>query len=381
MASIRVSRRRFIGTSIVTGLAGMVPWGATSGETGTLGMDVGARKLTLRVTGNSSDGYGVTVLCGGKPIVQHNGGGEFSAIFQNEERSLEDRTENWRASAWTGDEAHITLHGECKLPNLNATLVARVEYEVITPQVVRKRIRFHQVDMYMLFCQVTNSLEPLEPPAKFWSFNQEECQGGALREYYPAAGFRTKAGVTVGLLTDSGYRNHWSRIIRRDGKPLKPALLQISDANLNYIPRAEKPAVEQTFGEALVQSENQNASEIISLPAVPLWHKQGELDLEERNGSTVLSLKSTDAAVLIPFPAKDGEVYSLRLEYRSAQAFAMQLLNVDRDLHKLENVTLYDDRIPESPTGWSEFRTTAFFLLKTRERRRRSYLHAAIRTR
>ena len=119
---------------------------------------------------------------------------------------------------------------------------------------------------------MTNSLEPLEPPARLWSFNQEDCQSGALREYYPAAGFRTKAGVTVGLLTDSGYRNHWSRIIRRDGKPLKPALLQIPDANLNYIPRAGKPAVEQTFGEALVQSENQNASEVISLPAVPLWH-------------------------------------------------------------------------------------------------------------
>jgi len=356
-----VSRRRFIGTSIAIGLAGIVPWGATPRETGTLGIAVGARKLTLRVTGNSSDGYGVTVLCGGNPDARHNGGGEFFAVFQNQERSLEDRTENWRASAWTGDEAHITLHGECKLPNLNATLVARVEYEVITPQVVRKRIRFHQVDMYMLFCQVTNSLEPLEPPAKFWSFNQEECQGGALREYYPAAGFRTKAGVTVGLLTDSGYRNHWSRIIRRDGKPLKPALLQIPDANLNYIPRAEKPAVEQTFGEALVQSENQNASEVISLPAVPLWHKQGEVELEERNGSTALFLKSTDAAVLIPFPAKDGEVYSLRLQYQSAQAFAMQVLDVDRDLHKLENVTLYDDRIPESPTGWSEFRTTVFF--------------------
>ena len=208
---------------------------------------------------------------------------------------------------------------------------------------------------------MTNSLEPLEPPARLWSFNQEDCQGGTLREYYPAAGFRTKAGVTVGLLTDSGYRNHWSRIIRRDGKPLKPALLQIPHVNLNYVPRAGKPTVQQTFGEALVQSENQNASEVISLPAVPLWQKQGEVDLEERDGSTVLSLKSTDAAVLIPFPAKDGEVYSLRLEYRSAQAFAMQLLDVDRDLHKLENVTLYDDRIPESPTGWSEFRTTAFF--------------------
>ena len=124
----------------------------------------------------------MTVFCGATPIAQHNGGGEFSAIFQNEERSLEDRTENWRARAWTGDEAHITLDGECKLPNLNATVVARVQYEVITPQIVRKRIRFHQVDMYTLFWQVTNSLEPLEPPAKFWSFNQEDCQGGALRE-------------------------------------------------------------------------------------------------------------------------------------------------------------------------------------------------------
>ena len=81
-----------------------------------------------------------------------------------------------------------------KLLSLNATLVVRVEYEVITSQIVRKRIRFHQVDMYMLFCQVANSLEPLEPPAKFWSFNQEDCQGGALREYDPAAGFRTKTG-------------------------------------------------------------------------------------------------------------------------------------------------------------------------------------------
>jgi hypothetical protein len=53
LASSKVSRRRFIGTSLATGLAGIVPWGATSGKTGTPEMDVGARKLTLRITGNS----------------------------------------------------------------------------------------------------------------------------------------------------------------------------------------------------------------------------------------------------------------------------------------------------------------------------------------
>jgi hypothetical protein len=130
LASLRVSRRRFIGTSITTGLAGIVPWGATPRETGTLGIDVGARTLTLRVTGNSSDGYGVTVLCGGNPVARHNGGGEFFAVFQNQERSLEGRTENWRASAWTGDEAHITLHGECKLPSSTIASLPRTFFGV-----------------------------------------------------------------------------------------------------------------------------------------------------------------------------------------------------------------------------------------------------------
>lgn len=364
-----VSRRRFIGTSLATGLAGMVPWGeAFGGEAfGTTGVgeaDAGTGKLTLRVTGNSSDGYGVTFLFDAKPIARHNGGGEFSAIFQNEERSLEDRAENWRATSWTGNQAHVTLQGECTLPNLNATVFVWVEYEVITSQVVRKRVSFRQVDMFMLFCQVTNSLEPLEPPAKFWSFNQVDCQGGALREYYPAAGFRTKAGVTVGLLTDSGYRNHWSRVVRRDGKPRKPAALQIPDVNLYHVSRPGKPGgnifVSQTFGEALVQSDNQISGKVVSLPSVSGWRQQGTLNLEERNGTIVLSPQSSDAGVIIPFPAEDGEVYSLSLQYRSQQAFALQVWDVDDRLQKLEAITQYNDGIPESPAAWSDFRTTVF---------------------
>src|SRR6266478_2222156 len=122
VASPGVSRRRFIGVSLAGGLAGVVPWSETSDKT-QLEED-GARKLTLRVTGNSRDGYGVTVLFGTKPVARHNGGGEFSAIFQNEERCLEDRAEKWKASSWTGNESQVTLHGECKLPNLNATVSA-----------------------------------------------------------------------------------------------------------------------------------------------------------------------------------------------------------------------------------------------------------------
>ena len=113
----------------------------TLGNTNFGEMEGGGRVLTLRVIGNSSNGYGVTVLFGANPVARHNSGGEFNAVFQNEERSLEDRAENWRASSWTGDETHVTLHGECTLPSMNTTVLVRVEYEVVTPKVVRKRIR------------------------------------------------------------------------------------------------------------------------------------------------------------------------------------------------------------------------------------------------
>src|ERR1019366_2115170 len=97
-----------------------------------------------------------------------------------------------------------------------------VMYEVMPSQVVKKTIQLRQADMFTLLYQLVNRLEPDAAPAKLWSFDHADCKGGALHEYFPAAGFRTLSGVTVGLLTDSGYRNQWSRIIRRDGTPVKP---------------------------------------------------------------------------------------------------------------------------------------------------------------
>ena len=47
-----------------------------------------AGRLTLKVQGDAKQGYGVLILNNGKPIAMHNGGGEFSAIFANGDRSL-----------------------------------------------------------------------------------------------------------------------------------------------------------------------------------------------------------------------------------------------------------------------------------------------------
>ena len=357
-----ISRRQFIAASTVSGLAAVFK----SPDT-TVHEEVPAQnqELTLVITGNSRQGYGTAIQFRGEPIVKHNAGGEFSAVFQNSDRSLEDRVENWRAASYTGTTDHLLLEGKCKLHNLNATIVAQVEYRVAAPRVVRKQIRLIQVDLDQLFYQVNHGLEPLEAPKSFWSFDQVNCQGGSLREYFPAVGFRTQRGVTVGLLTDSGYRNQWSRVIRHDGKPVKPAPHQIPDVNLNSASsnadrRQGNFFVKQTFGEALVRSQP-NASSRIPLPPVTAWPKLGDLNVEEQGGTITLSIHGSDARAIIPFPAKGAEIYSLRFRYRSSAAFSLRVCDIDEQFDLLENVTLYNDRIPQSSGQWSEFRTEVFF--------------------
>ena len=203
---------------------------------------------------------------------------EFSAYFQNEERSVEDRISSWKATSWTGNSTHVTLRGECKLQNLNTTVYAQLDYAVVTTHVVRKKIRLQQSDMFMLHYQLSNRLEATEEPAKFWSFDQLDWLGEPSREYFPAVGFRTKNGLCVGLLTDSGYRNQWTRIIRRDGRPVKPAPARIPDANLYSAARREQRDqdeffIEQTFGELLEQLPG-DLHQVIAVPEISSWKKQ-----------------------------------------------------------------------------------------------------------
>jgi hypothetical protein len=365
VAPREISRREFIERTMIGGVAAGIGSGASPLRLAASMRDAAHSRVELKVVGNDAEGYGVTMLHGGQALARHNGGGEFSAVFQNGERSLEDRVENWKASSWKGDETRVTLEGTCQLKNMNTKVQAQVEYEVVGAGVVRKRIRLRQADMFLLFQQVSNRLEPSEPPAKFWSFDQPDCKGGALREYFPAGGFRTKDGVCVGLLTDSGYRNQWSRIIRRDGRPVKPAARKIPDANLYEVSSgAEREKghffVQQTFGEALVQTGDDNAADMVSLPPISSWVKTGAASLEEVNGAAVISTANSADGILIPITAAGGAVYSLRLEYRSAQPIAAEIWDVDEQQRKLREITLYNDRIPESPNAWSKFETAIF---------------------
>ena len=365
MADKFVSRRQFIEKSVTTGLA--VGLGLKieplHGSASSISPETDG--LTLKVSGDITSGYGVVLLFNGRPILRHNQGGEFSALFQNEERSVEDRVTDWKATSWAGDATHVALEGECKLKNLNSTVFVHVDYQRITALVVRKKIRLRQADMFLLFYQLSNRLEPQESPAKLWSFDELDWQGGALREQFPAAGFRMNNGLCVGLLTDSGYRNQWTRIVRRDGSPVKPAPRRIPDTNLysGSSPEQRRSGnffVQQTFGEVTKQVSGEHSAQAVPLPEIFSWRKIGAATLEERDGGAVLSTRRTEDGVIIPFALSGSAVLSLHMEYRSAVPVALEIWKVDEKLNKIEDLTLYNNGVPQSPDAWSDFQTTAF---------------------
>jgi hypothetical protein len=360
-----ISRRRFIENSVRNGLVIGLGSGVEPLQAATSVAAPGTDRLTLKITGDAQQGYGVALFFNGQPVARHIQGGEFSATFQNEDRSVEDLVDGWKATAWTGDAARVTLSGQCNLKNLQATVFVQVTYERITPRVVRKKIRLRQSDMFLMFHQVSNRLEPLETPVKLWSFDQLDWQGEAAHEYFPAAGFRMKNGLCIGLLTDSGYQNQWTRIVRRDGKPVKPAPARIPDANLYIGASPEQRSkgdffVQQTFGEVTRQIPGEHSLQPLALPGIAAWKRPGKATVKEQEGVAVVSTRSAEDGALIPFTADGGAVLSVRMEYRSASPVALQVWKVDDQLRKLENITLYNDAAPESTESWRVFETTVF---------------------
>jgi hypothetical protein len=320
-----------------------------------------ANGLSLEVDGDAARGYTVKLLLEGRPAALQ--AGEFSAQFQNGSRELHVSLENWRATSWTGDDQHVILSGDANLDALKTILSIRVEYVVINPHVVRKIIRLHQSDAYLLLYQVSNRIEPPPGQAKFWSFDQVDCKGGPLHEYFPAAGFRTGDNVSVGLLTDSGYRNQWNRIIRRDnGEFAKPAPNEISDVNLDYVCRREERArgqsyVSQTFGEELVRDPL--SGKPVALPPSSTWHRNGAT-LTGTSQQFGLRSNGRDDGVIIPVQLSGGNVYELSFQYRSARAFAARFLDTGTSFRTLKNLTLYNDQVPKSGSIWSKFSSTVY---------------------
>src|SRR5215472_2835391 len=106
-----ISRRGFIEKSFIGSLTAGITQGIKPLIMSGPFFDADRDEIELKVMGNEREGYGVTLTYRDQPVARHNAGGEFSAIFQNGERSLEDRVEDWKARSWKGDARRVTLEG------------------------------------------------------------------------------------------------------------------------------------------------------------------------------------------------------------------------------------------------------------------------------
>jgi hypothetical protein len=130
--------------------------------------------------------------------------------------------------------------------------------------------------------------------------------------------------------------------------------------NLYYLPRADERVrqaafIQQTFGESTVQLPGEGARTHVDLPPASRWKKSGEIKIEEHTGIVKLTPATRKDFVLLPFAARGGDVYSVRLKYRCAFPISIHAWDTDEQLEKVGDITLFNDTAPASPSAFTEF--------------------------
>ena len=188
-------------------------------------------------------------------------------------------------------------------------------------------------------------LSPPDQDISYWSFDHLDHQGGSIREIYPAAGYFLDDSLAVGLLTDAGYRNQWTRNIRKrpsdqqTGNLGFKAVQTIADVNLYRIANEEDRLrnnhyVGLTFGEC----SDYNAG-------IPIVVSYNEIKAEAHSG------------IQIPFTTTDG-FYTIKFKYKSEQPFNARLMKNSRNTEEVIGFH-YKTGLPASPGEWLRFEESA----------------------
>lgn len=331
-------------------------------------MQVLANEIELRVVGNAQDGYYVNIYWGEQLISDQGRSGELEAYFDNEDYSVREILQGWKATQVRKDNGKIILSGRVYLKKLEADLSVNVIYEVVNKNVVSKQIELQQNNLSLLFYSLDTSIVSEKSPSLFWSFDDNMNMGGIVHETYPAAGYMLNDTLAVGLLTDAGNRNLWTRNIRR--RPSKQgeigfrAIREICDANLIRISNKDERLkqnnfVKYTFGEVLDFNHPIDTC-LYPVPDVRLWEpyhdgavrKYGDIYEIEKKGKDV-------SGVRIPYCLTDG-FYTIRFKYRSDTPITIRLFKGQGTENKDVIGLHYQSDIPSFQSEWIQQEETAF---------------------
>lgn len=325
--------------------------------------------IDFKVKGDSIGGFYVNLMDGDKMISDNSVSGELCLYLENEDYSVREDLNAWKATHVENYGDSIVLSGRVYLKKLETNLNLDVVYKKLNEELVEKRIELAQNNIPFLFYSVGTSISPGNQPATFWSFDDNDNKGGIVHETYPAAGYMLGKETAVGMLTDAGNRNKWTRNIRR--RPSKQgevgfrAIREICDAGMIRISdmderRDGKTFVRYTFGEV---SDFNHPESLYSyeIPSVKSWKSVNGAECRKKGDVFVIEGKGSFgmAGMKIPFKLKDG-FYTVRFRHRSSNPVSMKIWKGDG----VDNIDVaafhYQTDMKSSSENWVEQEETAF---------------------
>ena len=328
-----------------------------------------AGELNLKLRGDSIKGFYVDAFYGSVAVSTQDKTGELTTIFENEDRSIRDTVKCWKSSSAVQTAHGIILKGLAKLPSLEADVAITVTYEIVNKHVVEKRMEFRQTNLSTLYYSVNSTLSLSTTPSRFWSFDNADNKGGVAHESYPAAGYMIGDTLAVGLLTDAGNRNLWTRNIRRrpsTGGVGFRAIQEICDANLYRVASlddrsAGRNFVRLTFGE--LSDFNHPIEKIPFItPEITNWKSYNGAGIQLDTGTYVLKGKKATADMAgfrLPYHLPDG-FYTVRFKHRSAFPVSLRLWKNEGTTPNDVQGFHYQTNIPSSYPGWTQLEETVF---------------------
>jgi len=330
-----------------------------------------AQNVSLQLAGDEAAGYFVKILYGGKDVISNHLSGELDLVVENADRSITDTLHNWKATRAEITDNGIRLSGQYYQLELMTDITIEEIYEIINDHVVKKEIRLEQHNIPLLFYQIENKVKPAQEVASYWSFDHLNHQGGSIREIYPATGFFLDNSIAVGVLTDAGYKNLWTRNIRKRPADQRTshngfkAVNTIADVNLYHIADPEERSknnnyVSLTFGELSDYNAGQSTLLGISFLSAAIPHNAGAIDAIEENHFTVSVDKDqpdTYSGIHIPFTSEDG-YYTIKFKYRTEQPFNLRLLKTYNNTNEVTGFH-YKSDLPAAAGDWKSFEESA----------------------
>jgi len=328
-----------------------------------------AGELNIKIAGDSTSGFFVNLFYGSIAVSTPEKAGELNMYVENEDYSIREYIKNWKATSAVQNGNSIKLSGIVKLPRLETDLSIAVIYEIVNNQVVEKRIELLQTNMSLLYYSANTSISSKITPSSFWSFDDADNKGGVAHETFPAAGYMLGDSLAVGLLTDAGNRNLWTRNIRRrpsTGEIGFRAIREICDANLYQVASGNDRSqrnnyVKLTFGEL---SDFNHPTEKIQYktPETEKWKSYNGAEITQSDG--VFTIKGNKARAdmagfRLPYLLPDG-FYTVRFKHRSNHPLSLRLWKNDGTTALNVQGFHYQTNLVSSESKWTEQEETVF---------------------